>query len=233
MTEIKAYDISQKLVPIYGDLSKTDLGISDENRDILIQNVSVVLHVAANVKLDPPLRNAINDNLISTISLIQLCRQFTKLECFTYVSTLAVLNHKCGKQESVYSTSVSPEHVLNSCQILNDQQLLDYRKQYFPEFPNTYTISKALAEQILLSESERMNIAIVRPSITISAYKEPVPGWVQGLHGPTSFAILTCLGMLRICPFNKKTTQFLIPVDFVVNLMIASSWFVSTQKYVF
>ena len=51
--------------------------------------------------------------------------------------------------------------------------------------PNTYTYTKALAEQILEIERGDIPLAIVRPSIVTAAEKEPQPGWIDNLNGPT------------------------------------------------
>ena len=44
------------MVAIEGDLVEPDLGISSENRDLLIKNVNIVFHVAATVRFDEPLK---------------------------------------------------------------------------------------------------------------------------------------------------------------------------------
>lgn len=51
--------------------------------------------------------------------------------------------------------------------------------------PNTYTYTKALAEHLLLEECGGIPLAIVRPTIVTAAMKEPIPGWVDNLNGPT------------------------------------------------
>lgn len=51
--------------------------------------------------------------------------------------------------------------------------------------PNTYTYTKALAEELLERECGTVPLAIVRPSIVTAALKEPIPGWVDNLNGAT------------------------------------------------
>lgn len=41
--------------------------------------------------------------------------------------------------------------------------------------PNTYTFTKALAENLLVEECGSLPVAIVRPSIVSAAWKEPFP----------------------------------------------------------
>ena len=42
--------------------------------------------------------------------------------------------------------------------------------------PNTYTFTKALAENILETEGKNLPLAIIRPSIVAASWKEPAPG---------------------------------------------------------
>ncbi len=43
------------------------------------------------------------------------------------------------------------------------------------ERPNTYTFTKALAEQLIQQECGNLNVAIIRPSIVGASWKEPFP----------------------------------------------------------
>ena len=51
--------------------------------------------------------------------------------------------------------------------------------------PNTYTYTKALAEQMISESTYTFPISIVRPSIVTPTCKEPFPGWIDNLNGPT------------------------------------------------
>ena len=50
--------------------------------------------------------------------------------------------------------------------------------------PNTYTFTKALAEQFL-ERAQGLPLAIVRPSIVVASWEYPVKGWLDGFNGPT------------------------------------------------
>lgn len=54
------------------------------------------------------------------------------------------------------------------------------------DYPNTYTFTKFLAELLLLKECHgKIPLVIIRPSIVTASLKEPIPGWVDNLNGPT------------------------------------------------
>jgi fatty acyl-CoA reductase len=49
-------DCKSKLVAIQGDLAEPDMGISSEDKEILVKNVNIVFHSAATVRFDEPLK---------------------------------------------------------------------------------------------------------------------------------------------------------------------------------
>jgi nucleoside-diphosphate-sugar epimerase len=49
------------------------------------------------------------------------------------------------------------------------------------DYPNNYTFTKALAEQIVQKFSSKMKIAIVRPSIISTSFHEPLPGYTDNV----------------------------------------------------
>ena len=61
------------------------------------------------------------------------------------------------------------------------------------DHPNTYTFTKALAEQAVKENASDLPLSIFRPSIVVAAAKEPMPGWIDNLNGPTgnTMALLT------------------------------------------
>ena len=60
--------------------------------------------------------------------------------------------------------------------------------------PNTYAYTKAIAEQLLREEHGDIPLAIVRPSTVTAAFKEPMPGWIDNINGPTGLSrFLICV----------------------------------------
>lgn len=55
-TRVSEETLRSKLEAIDGDITKPELGMSHEDRQKLIQNVSIVFHSAASVKFDDPLK---------------------------------------------------------------------------------------------------------------------------------------------------------------------------------
>lgn len=69
-----------KVVAIPGDLCAEGLGISAQNRALLQQEVSIVFHSAATLKLEAPLKDSVIQNTTGTAQLITLAKGMKKLD---------------------------------------------------------------------------------------------------------------------------------------------------------
>lgn len=97
-------------------------------------------------------------------------------------------------------------------------------------YPNTYTFTKSLAEDLVKSTSGVLPAAVFRPAIVIPTAKEPVVGWIDNHFGPTGIIVGVAAGLLRVIQVDKSLSAELVPVDMCVNSMLASAWHVATQR---
>src|SRR5690349_15647361 len=86
-------------------------------------------------------------------------------------------------------------------------------------WPNIYTYTKALGEQLVAAETEMVR-SIVRPSIVESAKDYPFPGWNEGFTTTAPIVFLTLKGQRQL-PANKKLILDITPVDQVAAVMLA------------
>ncbi len=85
-------------------------------------------------------------------------------------------------------------------------------------WPNTYTLTKGLAESLIVKRGEGLPIAIVRPSIVESSLEKPFRGWNEGINTSASLSYL--LGTyFRQLPTNERKCLDIIPVDQVTRGM--------------
>ncbi|CAN7998464.1 unnamed protein product, partial [Ixodes hexagonus] len=96
--------------------------------------------------------------------------------------------------------------------------------------PNTYTFTKGLAETLVQRESKGYPVAIVRPSIVVCSWKEPFPGWVDNFNGPTGLIIAVATGLLKSVYTDPDMETDFVPVDVVVNCILAAAWNVATTR---
>lgn len=207
-----------KLVAIDSDIAEKGLGLKQDDCLTLIKNVSIIFHVAASVKFEAPLEVNLRHNVVATRTLLDFACKFEKLQCFVHVST-AYSNCQLRQiEERVYPMEI-PEDPLS---LKLTKAMLDNR-------PNTYTYTKAMAENVACKYADRMNIVIVRPSIVMSSLKEPAEGWVDTINGPVGLSILGALGILQKIKVNSEVVFDLIPADTVSNALVSIAW-ASTER---
>ncbi len=86
-----------------------------------------------------------------------------------------------------------------------------------------YTYTKYLGEQIVTKTCGNLSVAIVRPSIIESSWREPAPGWLDGLRMADPLIIGFGKGRLPDFPAVRSIVIDVIPVDLVVNAILAAS----------
>ncbi|KAI7740656.1 hypothetical protein M8C21_002796 [Ambrosia artemisiifolia] len=89
-------------------------------------------------------------------------------------------------------------------------------------WPNTYVFTKAMGEMLLEELREAVPVIILRPSIVTSTYKEPFPGWIDGIRTIDSVCASYIKGMITCFPGDPDCIMDIIPVDMVVNAMLAA-----------
>ncbi|MFZ0322066.1 MAG: SDR family oxidoreductase [Candidatus Sulfotelmatobacter sp.] len=85
-------------------------------------------------------------------------------------------------------------------------------------WPNTYTLTKSLAESLIVKYGAGLPIAVVRPAIVETSVAKPFLGWNEGINTSASLSYL--LGTyFRQLPSNVSKRLDIIPVDAVCDGM--------------
>jgi HAD superfamily hydrolase (TIGR01490 family) len=90
-------------------------------------------------------------------------------------------------------------------------------------WPDVYTFTKAMGERAVeeMAAEEALPLSIVRPSIIESALLHPFPGWIDGFKMADPIIRAYGLGQIPEFPGIPEGIVDLIPVDFVVNALLA------------
>ncbi|XP_064480324.1 putative fatty acyl-CoA reductase CG5065 isoform X1 [Ornithodoros turicata] len=220
----------QKIVVLDGDLTLPDLGLKPQDRALLISKVNVVIHSAATVKFDEPIKNAVRMNLNGTRKIINLCNEMEDLKVLVHVSTCYCNCDRYDIKEEIYPPNHDPDHIIKMVDWLDNETLEACQPKLLGQMPNTYTFTKGLAETLVQRESRGYPVAIVRPSIVVCSWKEPFPGWVDNFNGPTGLIVAVATGVLKsVYSIPEYETDF-VPVDVVVNCILASAWNVAITR---
>ena len=85
-----------------------------------------------------------------------------------------------------------------------------------------YTMTKALGERYLEEHSGALAVSVVRPSIIESALERPFPGWIEGFKMAEPIILAFGRGELPDFPAAPDGIIDIVPVDIVVNAIIAA-----------
>ncbi|XP_037946927.1 putative fatty acyl-CoA reductase CG5065 [Teleopsis dalmanni] len=219
-----------KVIPISGDITSEELGISESDQALLCRTVSIVFHSAATVKFDEKLKLSVTINMLGTKRLVELCHRMMSLDALIHVSTAYCNCDRTDVSEVIYAPPYNPDDIISLINWLPEEMLDQLTPTLIGKRPNTYTFTKALAEHMLLKEAGNLPVAIVRPSIVIASLNEPFAGWVDNFNGPTGLVSAVGKGLFRTIMCEENNVADMVPVDIVINLMIAAAWRTATQK---
>ena len=117
-----------------------------------------------------------------------------------------------------------------------DAQMETFRKRWLKErlieegmrrgqqwgWHDSYTLTKAMGEQLIVKHRGDLPTAIIRPSIVESALVDPEPGWIEGLKVADPLIDAVSKGRLPDFPGQKDMIVDIIPVDIVANTTLAA-----------
>lgn len=232
-TEQGAENCRNKVVAIAGDVLEPNLGISEADEQILISsNVTTVIHSAATIKFDEPLRFALALNVGGTLKVIELCKKLPNLKALVHVSTAYANCDLPYIEEQVYPPPVDPHKLLDALNWMSDEAASKITPVLLGSKPNTYTYTKHLAENLLIEEAgSSLPYIIVRPSIVGASWREPFAGWIDNFNGPSGLFIACGMGLLRSMIGKPDAIADIVPVDIVSNVIIAAPWYRATVIY--
>ncbi len=218
-----------KFALVNGDLLLPQMGMNAEDWSMLGGSVQVILHNAATILFDEPLEEALRNNTMGALNVLGFARSCPQLDCFVHCSTAYVnpgVKMPEMVREEVYPTpelTDDPERLLEDLMATDPRLLAKRLPQILGNFPNTYTFTKNLTEQMLLRCRGSVPVCIVRPSIVACTWDGPIRGWIDNVNAAGSYYLLGALGMLRYVWGKANNVGDLIPVDFISNASIVAA----------
>lgn len=217
------------IVIIEGDIEYPNIGISDDDWNLLIINVEIVIHSAADVRFDAPILDKIPCTVIALRCLLEKSLQMPNLLLFCYISTAYSHHYLNEIKEEYYSPNITPDVFEKLLKITennpSERNIMDYLSDKIIEPSlNTYVYSKILTEHVMKEYSTRLPTVVQRPSIVISTYEDPIPGWIQNFYGLTGILITLVIGFNRIIPTTNECKGDFVCADHVINSSLAIIW---------
>ncbi|XP_059622558.1 putative fatty acyl-CoA reductase CG8303 [Phlebotomus argentipes] len=214
-----------KVVPVVGELTAENLGLSAAVLAQIRDSVSVVIHNAGLIKFNRTLAEAVQMNVLSTLRCIDLAKSLRHLSAFIYSSTALSNSNIAGRvRELVYKTKRSPREMiklsLETPSRLN--KVFEIGDNMMEGHQNSYTYSKQLAENLILEEMAGLPAGIVRPSLVYGFYDHPIRGWLgNSKSSHCGFIKGYMKGALRSWFGDAKLINWCVPCDYVVKGTLA------------
>ncbi|KAG5336095.1 FACR1 reductase, partial [Acromyrmex heyeri] len=221
----------EKLIPISGDVSEKGLGLSATDRQMLVERVTIIIHAAASVRFNNSLKYAMFANTRATRDICILAQSMKNLIALVYVSTAFAHVNEPFIDEKIYSPIADWQKIIEIVETLDEHTLNIFTAKCLDYAPNTYIFSKNLAEKVIQDYSSSFPCAIVRPSIVIPTFQEPIPGWLDNVYGPIGLFIGGGKGILRVACLNKTVNEDAVPVDIVIKAIIVVTWKIGLTTY--
>ncbi|XP_023753140.1 fatty acyl-CoA reductase 3 [Lactuca sativa] len=249
--------LSEKVTPVAGDITYENLGIKDYNLiEEMWENIDIVVNVAATTNFDERYDIALSLNTFGAKNVLNFAAKCIKIKLLLHVSTAYVSGEKPGliletpyrlgdalngadgpdinTEEKIIKDKLKE---LNYDKTATDKSIMlamkDFGIQRANKFgwPNTYVFTKALGEMVLGHLKGDMPLVILRPTIITSTYKEPFPGWMEGLRTVDSLIASYGKGKLACFLGDPESILDVVPGDMVVNVMIAAITAHANQPY--
>ncbi|KAL5007706.1 hypothetical protein ScPMuIL_016512 [Solemya velum] len=223
-------NFKNKVMPILGDILQEDMGISQSDIQLLVDETTVVFHSAATVKFNEELKLSIDLNVLGCQKILNLCKKMRKLQALVHISTAYANCHLDEIDEKIYDPPLDPHQLISATKWMDSEMFSLLTAKLVGCRPNTYTYTKAIAESLFMEDCGVLPIAIVRPSIVGATWKEPVAGWVDNFNGPSGLYSAIGHGLLRVMKGDRHAIADLIPCDIAVKAIIAVAWHTAVEK---
>ncbi|XP_078492576.1 fatty acyl-CoA reductase 1 [Ciona intestinalis] len=217
-------DFSLKLVAVPCDLEKEGFDISEESQTQIQNEVNIFIHSAATLRFNEHIRLSYQINTLGVRTMLKLCRTIKNLVSVVHISTAYSFCDRKDIGEEVYKTGWNFNKLHDTMQWMNDDMLNKLTPDILRDRPNTYTLTKAFGEEVIVKEGEGLPVCIVRPSIVGATYSDPVAGWCSNFNGATGLFIAYGKGLMRSLYVKRDICMDIIPADLVVNGTIAAAW---------
>ncbi|CAD7078549.1 unnamed protein product [Hermetia illucens] len=222
-------DSLDKLVAIPGDITALGLGMSEESEK-LMENVSLVFHVAATVRFDEPISNAIMLNIRGTQEALKFAMRLKHLNRFIHISTAYTYPYKPSLYEEVYPAMADWRTMVKIAEKYDGELLGAFTNKILGVFPNSYTFTKHLAEQLVKDYSDKLPVAIIRPAIVHCCGVEPMEGWYDKLLAVMGMMTAVGTGIVRALYCRPSCVMDLVPLDDCIKIFVICPWWIQEKE---
>ncbi|PKR77020.1 3-beta hydroxysteroid dehydrogenase [Halalkalibacillus sediminis] len=201
LEELKSINPKVKYTIFSGDITKEQLGLSDDDYKQISEQTHYLFHLAAIYDLSVPYKPAFNVNVNGTIQINKLAVNCVELKKYIYFSTSYVSGKRSGR-------------------------IFESELEHDTGFKNHYEETKYLAEKEVQRWMGELPISIIRPGIVVGHSET---GETLKFDGP--YYMLEMFRRIRNLPLIPYIGKGKAPINLVpVDYMIQSTLYLSHLK---
>ena len=212
-------------------MTEEELGISAADLKTLRAELTHVIHCAASIRFDLPIRKAADVNITGALRTLRFVQSCPGIRRFVDVSTAYVTPHPgegvVAAREELVDFPLDAEKTYERImkEEVDEAELLATTGH-----PNTYTFTKCLAEIILAKNRGDTPLTLLRPSIVSVCRRHPFPGWIDSHAAYAAFISLLGAGHLRVVRSDPNTVLDVVPCDDVADRILSCAFEPELQK---
>ncbi len=187
-------NIGTRILPVLGDVTETDLGLSDEERNLLTHSVDYIIHTAAVIGIKHTREEFWSVNVDGTKNVLDLAERIQAehpLKRFSHVSTAYVAGVRSG--------------------LITEDSLED------AGFSSLYEQSKFEGESLVRQAMDRIPVSVFRPGQIVG---DSVTGRVKNFNTLYYPLKLYLKRQARFFPIRKSMRVNMVPVDYVAKSIV-------------
>ena len=220
-------DAAAAVVAVRGDVALPGCGLDPADTKTVMHSVNRIIHCAASIDFDLPLTAAAQINTrgaLEIAGLAERCATHGDFASLVLISTAYVAKAstaRCRAAEVPVSLSRSAAEIYGEiCNGGVDEGDLLRETGY----PNTYTLTKALAEHLVTERAAALPLAIVRPSVISTSRRHPMPGWIDSHAAFAQIVMGAGSGQLRAVAATPTGRLDLVPCDDVARCAVDTAF---------
>jgi thioester reductase-like protein len=183
---------------IEGDITKANLGISTEDLETVLGEVTDIFHLAAVYDLAVAKDVAFAVNLDGTKNVNAFAASVANLKRYNYISTCYVAGKRTGR-------------------------ILETELEHDDGFRNYYEETKYLAELEVEKLKGQLPVTIFRPSVVVGDSQTGETAKYDGIYYLVKYLMISPALLRLVNVGNPEVRLNLVPVDFVVDGIAALS----------
>ena len=190
----------------------------------LAPRLSHIIHCAASVEFDLPLAEAATANIESALHVLDLARVCPHLASLVSVSTAYVTPHQSARVRVRERLAPLPRPASEILEAIRSGRADERALLRETGHPNTYTLTKCLAEHLLVERRGEVPLCLVRPSIISASWWRPAPGWIDS---PAAFALVVmaiATGRMRAVVARPRSRLDVVPCDEVSERVVDAAF---------